>query len=149
MSDRFRYFSDAGRNVMHLEIDIAMRLNHEYIGTEHLLLALLKDPSGRAVRVMNKLGCDSEKIRIAAENFVHPLPDEGKSVTFPLTPRARTVIDHAMEESRKGYRIEIEPEHLLVGLILVRSGIAFHLHCLKELDVEVVRQELQNAPGEV
>ncbi len=84
-----RQLTDAGRRVMRLAQQEAQRFNHEFIGTEHILLGLVKEGTGVAANVLKNLGIDLRKIRIEVEKIVEAGPDMVILGTLPLTPRTR------------------------------------------------------------
>src|SRR6266851_10349468 len=97
MYDRF---TDRARKVMQLANQEAQRFNHEYIGTEHILLGLVKEGSGVAANVLKNLDIDLPKIRRAVEKLVQPVPEVGMPGKLPQTPRAKKVVEYAIEEAR-------------------------------------------------
>ena len=96
----YERFTDRARRVMQLADQEAQRFNHEYIGTEHILLGLLKEGSSVAVAVLQNLGVDLRKIRLEVEKLVQSGPDIVTMHRLPWTPRARQVIEYSMEEAR-------------------------------------------------
>src|SRR3990167_11527337 len=97
----YERFTDRLRKVMQLANQEAQQFNHEYIGTEHILLGLVKEGSGVAANVLNNLDIDLRKIQLEVEKIVQPGPDMviiGKRLQ---TPRAKKVIEHAIEEAQK------------------------------------------------
>ena len=96
----YERFTDRARKVMQLANQEAQRFNHEYIGTEHILLGLIKEGSGVAANVLKNLDVDLRKIRIQIEKLVLRGPDIGLTGSVPLSPRAKKVIEYAMEAAR-------------------------------------------------
>ena len=96
----YERFTDRARKVMQLANREAQRFNHEYIGTEHILLGLVKEGSGVAVAVLQNLGVDPRKIRLEIEKLIQSGPEIVTMGTLPQTPRAKKVIEYAMEEAR-------------------------------------------------
>src|SRR5271169_5301964 len=96
----YERFTDRARKVMQLANQEAQRFNHEYIGTEHILLGLVKEGTGVAANVLKNLGIDLRKIRLEVEKIVQAGPDNGAMGTLPQTSRAKKVIEFAIEESR-------------------------------------------------
>ena len=97
----YERFTDRARKVMQLANQEAQRFNHEYIGTEHILLGLVKEGSGVAANVLKNLDVDLRKIRLEVEKIVQPAV--GDWVTpgkLPHTPRAKKVIEYSVEEAR-------------------------------------------------
>ena len=121
--DRFDKFTDGARRVLTLSQDEAQRLGHDYIGTEHLLLGLAREGDGVAARALENLGADLAKVRTAVE-FIIGQGDHPASGEVGLTPRAKRVIELAIEESRTSNGQEIGTEHLLLGLVREGEGIA-------------------------
>jgi ATP-dependent Clp protease ATP-binding subunit ClpC len=93
--------TDRARKVMQLANQEACRMNHEYIGTEHLLLGLIKESIGVAVNVLKNLDIDPRKIRLEVEKFVQSGPNMVTTGKLPQTPRAKKVIEYAMEEAQQ------------------------------------------------
>jgi hypothetical protein len=120
--DRFDKFTDGARRVLTLAQDEAQRLDHNYIGTEHLLLGLVREGEGVAARVLENLGADLAKIRTAVE-FIIGQGDHPVSGEVGLTPRAKRVIELSIAESRTLGTHEIGTEHLLLGLVREGEGI--------------------------
>src|SRR3954451_4607755 len=109
----YERFTDRARKVMQLANQEAQRFNHEYIGTEHILLGLVKEGSGVAANVLKNLDIDLRKIRLEVQNIVQSGPDAvlGK---LPQTPRAKKVIEYAIEEARNLNHNYVGTEHLLL-----------------------------------
>ena len=97
----YERFTDRARKVMQLANQEAQRFNHEYIGTEHILLGLIKEGSGVAANVLKNLEVDLRKIRLEVEKLVQSGPDMVTMGKLPQTPRAKKVIEYSMEEARK------------------------------------------------
>src|SRR6516225_5408223 len=96
----YERFTDRARKVMQLANQEAQRFNHEYIGTEHLLLGLVKEGSGVAGIALKNLGIDLEKVRSEVEKIVQKGPDAVLVGKLPMTPRAKKVIEYSIEEAR-------------------------------------------------
>ena len=122
-TDRFDRFTDEARRVLTLAQDEAQRFNHNYIGTEHVLLGLLRERNSVAAAVLAAMGIDQAKVRTAVEFIIgrggQPVVDE-----VGLTPDAKRVIELAIDEARQLDHHRIGTEHLLLGLLRVRDGIA-------------------------
>jgi ATP-dependent Clp protease ATP-binding subunit ClpA len=120
----FDRFSDRGKRVLALAQDEAIRHNHNYIGTEHLLAALLRDGDNIAARALTSLGLDLAKVRTALEFIV----GRGDQTTSPseitLSPRTKKVIELSIDEARRMGDQHLGPEHILLGLIREGEGIA-------------------------
>jgi ribosomal protein L37AE/L43A len=120
--DRFDRFTERARKVLSLAQEEAQRLQHNYIGTEHLLLGLVGEGEGVAAKVLTHLGVDLEKVRKAVEGII----GRGERVVLGeigLTPRAKKVIELAVDEARRLNHDFIGTEHLLLGLIREGEGI--------------------------
>src|SRR5438045_1945751 len=120
----YERFTDRARKVMQLANQEAQRFNHEYIGTEHILLGLIKEGSGVAANVLKNLDVDLRKVRLEVEKIVHPGPQTLTAGKLPQTPRAKKVIEFAIEEARHFDHNYIGTEHLLLGLIREEEGVA-------------------------
>jgi hypothetical protein len=123
--DRNRYdkFTERARKVLSLAQEEAQRLQHNYIGTEHLLLGLVREGEGVAAKVLNNLGVELNKVRDAVE-FMVGHGDRIVLGELGLNPRAKTVIELAVDEARRLNHHYIETEHLLLGLVREGEGIA-------------------------
>ena len=116
MSDKFDRFTKRARRVLTLAQEEAQRLNHNYIGTEHLLLGLVREENGVAVRVLRDLGVDPKQVRERVERTV----GRGQRAMYgklSLTPRTKRVIELAVDEARRLGHHYIGTEHLLLGLV--------------------------------
>jgi hypothetical protein len=113
----YERFTDRARKVMQLANQEAQRFNHEYIGTEHILLGLVKEGSGVAANVLKNLDVDLRTIRREVEKIVQSGPDMAPRGKRPQTPRARKVIERAIEEARNLNHNYVGTEHLLLGLL--------------------------------
>ncbi|MCL4532287.1 MAG: ATP-dependent Clp protease ATP-binding subunit [Actinobacteria bacterium] len=122
-SDRFDKFTERARKVLTLAQEEAQRFNHNYIGTEHLLLGLVREGDGVAAKVLANLGVDLNKVRSAVE-FIIGRGDRTVTGDIGLTPRAKKVIELAVDEARRLNHHYIGTEHLLLGLVREGEGIA-------------------------
>ena len=120
----FERFTDRARKVMALANQEAQLFNHEFIGTEHILLGLVKEGSGVAATVLKNMDIDLKKLRLAVEKLVHSGPDMVTMGKLPQTPKARKVIEYAIDEARALNHNYIGTEHLLLGLLRETDGIA-------------------------
>ena len=111
----YERFTDRARKVMQLANQEAQRFNHEYIGTEHILLGLIKEGSGVAANVLKNLDVDLRKIRLEVEKLVQSGPDMVTMGKLPQTPRAKKVIEYSMEEARNLNHNYVGTEHILLG----------------------------------
>ena len=123
MADRFDKFTERARRVLTLAQEEAQRFNHNYIGTEHLLLGLVREGDGVAAKVLSNLGVELSKVRSAVE-FIIGRGEKSISGEIGLTPRAKKVIELAVEEARRLNHNYIGTEHLLLGLMREGEGIA-------------------------
>src|SRR5437016_45508 len=120
----YERFTDRARKVMHLANQEAQRFCHEHIGTEHILLGLVKENSGVAANVLQNLNIDLRTVRLEVEKIVQAAADAVPSKKLPQTPRAKKVIEYALEESRKLNHNYVGTEHLLLGLLREEAGMA-------------------------
>src|SRR3974377_745680 len=120
----YERFTDRARKVMQLANQEAQRFNHEDIGTEHILLGLVKEGSGVAASVLRNLDIDLRKIRLEVEKIVQSGPDMATRGKRPHTPRAKKVIEFAIEEARFLTHNWVGTEHLLLGLVREEEGVA-------------------------
>src|SRR6187402_1775651 len=141
MADRFDKFTERARRVLTLAQEEAQRFNHNYIGTEHLLLGLVREGDGVAAKVLNNLGVELSKVRSAVE-FIIGRGEKSVSGEIGLTPRAKKVIELAVEEARRMNHSYIGTEHLLLGLVREGEGIAFGVLESLGVNLEKVRQQV-------
>ena len=142
MASRFEKFSERARRVLSLAQEEAGHLNHNYIGTEHVLLGLAREPEGVGTRVLVSLGVDLSKVRSAVEFIIgrgqkQPTSDVG------LTPRAKKVIELAVDEAREMSHHYIGTEHLLIGLLREGDGVAAGVLESLGVTLDRVRSETQ------
>jgi len=140
-------FTDRARKVMGYARQEAQRFNHEYIGTEHILLGLVKEGSGVAANVLHNLDVDLKKIRLEVEKLVQSGPELVTKGNLPFTPRAKKVLEYSLEEARNLGHNYIGTEHLLLGLLREHEGVAAHVLMNLGLKLEDVRQEVLNLLG--
>jgi ATP-dependent Clp protease ATP-binding subunit ClpC len=143
----FERFTDRARKVMALANQEAQRFNHEYIGTEHILLGLVKEGSGVGATVLKNLDVDVKKVRLEVEKLVKSGPDMVTMGKLPHTPRAKKVIEYAIEEARSLNHNYVGTEHLLLGLLRETEGIAAQVLMNVGLRLDDVRQEVLNLLG--
>ena len=143
----FERFTDRARKVMALANQEAQRFNHEYIGTEHILLGLVKEGSGVGANVLKNLGVDLRKVRLEVEKLVKSGPDIVTMGKLPQTPRAKKVIEFAIEEARNLNHNYVGTEHLLLGLLREHDGVAAQVLMNLGLKLEEVREEVLNLLG--
>jgi ATP-dependent Clp protease ATP-binding subunit ClpC len=143
----FNRFTERARKVILLAKEEAKRFNHDYIGTEHILLGLIKEGEGVAAAVLTSLGLDPENIRAEVEKLVQTGPSKVLTEDIPFTPRAKKVIELAMDEARALGHNYIGTEHLLLGLIREGDGVASQVLINMGLDLKSVRDEVLNLLG--
>ncbi|MFH1665401.1 MAG: ATP-dependent Clp protease ATP-binding subunit [Candidatus Omnitrophota bacterium] len=143
----FNRFTERARKVILLAKDEAKRLGHDYIGTEHILLGLINEGEGVAAAVLTSLGLDSENIRAEVERLVQPGTGKIADKDIPFTPRAKKVIELAMDEARSLGHNYIGTEHILLGLIREGDGVASQVLINMGLDMKTVRNEVLNLLG--
>ncbi len=143
----FERFTDRARKVMALANQEAQRFNHEYIGTEHILLGLVKEGSGVGANVLKNLDVDLRKVRLEVEKLVKSGPDMVTMGKLPQTPRAKKVIEYAIEEARALNHNYVGTEHLLLGLLREQDGVAAQVLMNLGLKLEEVREEVLNLLG--
>ncbi len=143
----FERFTDRARKVMALANQEAQRFNHEYIGTEHILLGLVKEGSGVGANVLKNLDVDLRKVRLEVEKLVKSGPDMVTMGKLPQTPRAKKVIEYAIEEARSLNHNYVGTEHLLLGLLREHEGVAAQVLMNLGLKLEEVREEVLNLLG--
>src|SRR3972149_3186542 len=140
MADRFDKFTERARRVLSLAQEEAQRFNHNYIGTEHLLLGLVREGNGVAAKVLANLGVELNKVRSAVE-FIIGRGDRTVTGEIGLTPRAKKVIELAVDEARRLNHHYIGTEHLLLGLVREGEGIAAGVLESLGVNLEKVRSE--------
>src|SRR5512147_543612 len=143
----FERFTDRARKVMALANQEAQRFNHEYIGTEHILLGLVKEGSGVGANVLKNLDIDLRKVRLEVEKLVKSGPEMVTMGKLPQTPRAKRVIEYAIEEARNLNHNYVGTEHLLLGLLREQDGVAAQVLMNLGLKLEDVREEVLNLLG--
>jgi ATP-dependent Clp protease ATP-binding subunit ClpC len=134
-------FTERVRKVMYLAREEAARLQHDYIGTEHLLLGVIREGEGIAATVLNNLGLDLDAIRQAVESMV---ASTGGTLTIgeiPFTPRAKRVLELSVDEARQLGHNYVGTEHLLLGLIREGEGVAARVLLELGVDRKKVREE--------
>ena len=143
----YERFTERARKVMQLANQEAQRFNHEYIGTEHILLGLIKEGSGVAANVLKNLDIDLRKIRLEVEKIVQSGPEMVTMGKLPQTPRAKKVIEYSMEEARNLNHNYVGTEHILLGLLREQEGVAAQVLMNLGLKLEEVREEVLNLLG--
>ena len=143
----YERFTDRARKVMQLANQEAQRFNHEYIGTEHMLLGLVKEGTGVAANVLKNLDVDLRKIRLEVEKLVQSGPEMITMGKLPQTPRAKKVIEYSMEEARNLAHNFVGTEHILLGLLREQEGVAAQVLMNLGMKLEDVREEVLNLLG--
>ncbi|XZE21258.1 ATP-dependent Clp protease ATP-binding subunit [Pirellulaceae bacterium SH449] len=143
----YERFTDRARKVMQLANQEAQRFNHEYIGTEHILLGLVKEGSGVAANVLKNLDVDLRKIRLEVEKLVQSGPEMVTIGKLPQTPRAKKVIEYSMEEARNLNHNYVGTEHILLGLLREQEGVAAQVLMNLGMKLDDVREEVLNLLG--
>ncbi|MDD2866018.1 MAG: ATP-dependent Clp protease ATP-binding subunit [Candidatus Omnitrophota bacterium] len=143
----FNRFTERARKVIVLAKEEARRFNHDYIGTEHLLLGLIREGEGVAAAVLQKLGLSLESIRLEVEKLVQPGPTTQIQGDVPFTPRSKKALELAAEEARALGHNYIGTEHLLLGLIREGEGVASQVLLNLGLDLNRVRSEIMELLG--
>ncbi len=145
----FNRFTERARKVVILAKEEARRFNHDYIGTEHMLLGLIREGEGVAAAVLQKLGVSLENIRLEIEKLVQPGPTTQIIGDIPFTPRAKKALELAAEEARALGHNYIGTEHILLGLIREGEGVASQVLLNLGLDLNTVRNEVMELLGSV
>src|ERR1700751_534535 len=141
MPDRFDKFTERARKVLQLAQEEAQRFNHNYIGTEHLLLGLVREGEGVAAKVLGNLGVELNKVRSAVE-FIIGRGDRTVAGDIGLTPRAKKVIELSVDGARRLNHHYIGTEHLLLGLVREGEGIAAGVLESLGVNLEKVRHQV-------
>ncbi|MFH1578066.1 MAG: ATP-dependent Clp protease ATP-binding subunit [Candidatus Omnitrophota bacterium] len=145
----FNRFTERARKVIILAKEEARRFNHDYIGTEHILLGLVREGEGVAAAVLQNMGTSLETIRLEVEKLVQPGPSTQILGDIPFTPRAKKVLELSAEEARSLGHNYIGTEHILLGLIREGEGVASQVLMNLGLDLNLVRNQVMNFLGSV
>ena len=143
----FDRFTDRAKKVMNFARQEAQRFNHEYLGTEHILLGLIKEGDGVAAHVLKNMGIDMTKIRMEIEKIVKTGPSMVTMGQLPFTQMAKKVLELSMEEASSLSHNYIGTEHLLLGLIKENEGIAAQVLQNLGVKLEDVREEVLDFLG--
>src|ERR1700677_453089 len=135
-------FTPRAQQVLALARKEADRFNHNFVGTEHLLLGLIKLGQGVAVNVLQKLGLDLETVRMEVENLVGTGPDQKMIGNIPYTPRVKKVLALAAKEAKALNHTYVGTEHILLGLLREGDGVAARVLKNLDVDIEQPRQEI-------
>ncbi|HJM53306.1 MAG TPA: ATP-dependent Clp protease ATP-binding subunit [Dehalococcoidia bacterium] len=145
MPGRFEKFSERARRVLSLAQEEAQRFNHNYIGTEHILLGLVRETEGSAAKVLSNLNVELTKVRSAVE-FIIGRGERPSSSEIGLTPRAKKVIELAVDEARRLNHHYIGTNHLLIGLMREGEGVAAGVLESLGVSLDKVRAETARIP---
>ncbi len=143
----YQHFTDRARKVMQFANQEAIRCNHEYIGTEHILLGLIKEGSGVAANVLKSLNIDPNRVRGEIEKIIMAGPDKVTTGKLPKTPRANRVIELAIDEAKNLNHNYVGTEHLLLGLVREGEGVASQVLMNLGLSLAAIREEILNLLG--
>lgn len=143
----FNRFTERARKVIVYAKEESRRFNHDYIGTEHLLLGLVREGEGVAAAVLQKVGLDLETIRIEVEKLVQPGPQTQVLGDIPFTPRSKKALELSAEEARALGHNYIGTEHLLLGLVKEGEGMAYRVLLNLGLDLGKLRNEVMELLG--
>jgi ATP-dependent Clp protease ATP-binding subunit ClpC len=147
----FERFTEIARQVVVLAQDEARALGHNYIGTEHILLGLLREEEGLAARVLESLDVTVEEVRAQVKRLVGEGGEEIVTGQIPFTPRAKKVLELALREALSLKHSYIGPEHILLGVVRENDGVAARILLDLGADAETVRNEIMrvlSGPGE-
>src|SRR5580658_9363269 len=135
-------FTPRAQQVLALARKEADRFNHNYVGTEHLLLGLIKLGQGVAVNVLQKMGLDLETVRMEVEKQVGSGPETKMAGNIPYTPRVKKVLALAGKEAKSLNHSYVGTEHILLGLLREGEGVAARVLKNLEVDIERTRNEI-------
>src|SRR5688572_30581092 len=135
-------FTPRAQQVLALARKEADRFNHNFVGTEHLLLGLIKLGQGVAVNVLQKMGLDLETVRMEVEKQVGTGPDQKVIGNIPYTPRVKKVLALASKEAKALNHTYVGTEHILLGLLREGDGVAARVLKNLDVDIEQTRQEI-------
>ncbi|MCK5125262.1 MAG: ATP-dependent Clp protease ATP-binding subunit [candidate division Zixibacteria bacterium] len=140
-------FTELARKAIEHARDEAARLRHDYIGTEHLLLGLIRLAEGRAIEVISNLGLDLNDLKKAVEEVVQPSGGTMTMGQLPLTARAKKTLEVSGQEARALKSKDIDTEHILLALLKDEEGVASQVMSMFEIDYKEVYEELKNVDG--
>src|SRR5712672_1904294 len=135
-------FTPRARQLLALARKEAERFNDNYVGTEHLLLGLIKLGEGVAVNVLQKMGLDLERVRMEVEEHVGSNPETNMIGNIPYTPRVKKVLALAGKEAKALNHSYVGNEHILLGLLREGEGVAARVLKSLEVDIERTRNEI-------
>jgi len=138
----FNRFTERARKVLVLAKEEARRFNHDYIGTEHILLGLIREGEGVACAVLQNLGIDLDRLRVEIEKLITAGSAASVLGDVPFAPRAKKALELAAEEARSLGHNYIGTEHILLGLLREEEGIASQVILSLGLDLKRVKDEI-------
>jgi ATP-dependent Clp protease ATP-binding subunit ClpC len=138
----FERFTERAREVVVLAQDEARALRHNYIGTEHILLGLLREEEGLAARVLESLDITVEEVRAQVARIIGPGDEPIVSGQIPFTPRAKKVLELSLREALSLKHNHIGTEHILLGLVRENEGVAARILLDFDADAEKIRNEI-------
>ncbi|OQX95778.1 Clp protease ClpC, partial [candidate division KSB1 bacterium 4572_119] len=137
-------FSSRVQIVIQYSREEALRLGHDYIGTEHLLLGILREGEGMAIELLTNLGCDLDELKKAVEDAVRTTGDTMTVGDIPLTKRAEKILKMAYIEAEKFQSKVTGTEYLLLALVKEQEGVAAQVLLSFDVNYDLVRDELDN-----
>lgn len=140
----FERFTDRARKVMALANQEAQRFNHNYIGTEHILLGIIKEGSGVGANCLKNLGADLKRVRMEVEKLVKSGSQTMTVGKLPHTPRVKKVIEYSIEAAHTLNHHHVGTEHLLLGLLKENEGVAAQVFANLSIDIDDVRHEIMS-----
>jgi ATP-dependent Clp protease ATP-binding subunit ClpC len=140
-------FTEAARKAIEFARDEAARLRHDYIGTEHLLLGLIRLGDGRAVEIIGNLGLELDDLKASIEEMVQPSGGTMTMGQLPLTARAKKTLEVSGQEARALKSKDIDTEHILLALLKDEEGVAAQVLSTYEIDYKEAYEELKNILG--
>ena len=143
----FERFTDRARKIMAMANQEALHFNHEYIGTEHILLGLVKEGSGVGANVLKNLKVDLLTVRLEVEKLIKVGPKQIPQSKLPQTPRAKKVLEYAIEESRNFDHNYVGSEHLLLGLMREKDAVGAQVLMHMGLQLGQMRNEVLELLG--
>ncbi len=138
----WQFFTERGKKVVQLAHREALRMGHDVIGTEHILLGLLVEGEGVAAQVLNSLGVNFLEVRRQIEELVGKGQPILKPIDLPLSPRAKRVLDLAIKEARNMGVNYVGTEHVLLGLLAEGEGVAAQILLSLGIDMTVIQREI-------
>ena len=137
----YKRYTERARKVINLAQKEALKLKHNYIGTEHILLGLITEKSGMGVRILQALGIDLDTLRLEVVRSVgRGVYPGGGEMAF--TPRAKKVLEYALDEAKRLQHNYVGTEHILLGLIREKGGVAAHILSGMGVDIDTARIQL-------